>query len=57
MVIDQYQVYTDARSGIVSDPNREDEPRYIVDLVVRVVAVSLETVEIVEGLAEFTFTA
>ena len=25
-VIDQYQVYTDPRSGITSDPNREDDP-------------------------------
>jgi len=26
-------VYTDARSGITSDPNREDDPEYIVRLV------------------------
>ena len=49
-IIDQYRVKTDKRSGIVNDPNRADEPQYIVDLVGRVVAVSLETVEIVEGL-------
>jgi predicted helicase len=51
-VIDQYQVTTDKRSGITSDPNREDEPRYIVDLVGRVVQVSVETVRIVKGLPE-----
>jgi predicted helicase len=49
-VIDQYQVTTDKRSGITSDPNREDEPRYIVDLVGRVITVSVETVKIVAGL-------
>jgi predicted helicase len=49
-VIDQYQVSTDKRSGITSDPNRADEPRYIVDLVGRVVAVSVATVKIVAGL-------
>ena len=49
-VIDQYRVKTDERSGIVNDPNREDDPEYIVRLVGKVVAVSLETVEIVEGL-------
>lgn len=44
----------DSRSGIVSDPNREDDPEYIVKLVGRVVAVSVETVKIVTGLpAEF----
>lgn len=51
-VIDQYQVSTDKRSGITSDPNREDDERYIVDLVGRVVTVSVETVQIVKGLPE-----
>src|SRR5258708_31396636 len=51
-VIDQYQVSTDKRSGITSDPNREDDERYIVDLVERVVQVSVETVRIVAGLPE-----
>ena len=49
-VIDQYCVKTHERSGIVNDPNREDEPEYIVRLVGKVVTVSLETVGIVEGL-------
>ncbi len=49
-VIDQYRVKTDKRSGIVNDPNREDDPEYIVRLIGKVIAVSLETVEIVEGL-------
>ena len=49
-VIDQYRVKTDKRSGIVNDPNRPDDPEYIVRLIGKVIAVSLETVEIVEGL-------
>ena len=49
-VIDQYRVKTDKRSGIVNDPNRADNPEYIVRLVGKVIAVSLGTVEIVEGL-------
>jgi predicted helicase len=48
-VIDQYQVSTDKRSGITTDPNRDD-PEYIVRLVERVVRVSVETVKIVAGL-------
>ena len=32
-VIDQYQVSTDKRSGITSDPNRPDDPEYIVRLI------------------------
>ena len=51
-VIDQYRVKTDKRSGIVNDPNRADDPRYIVKLIGKVIAVSLETVEIVEGLPD-----
>lgn len=31
-VVDQYQVSTDKRSGITSDPNRDDDPEYIVRL-------------------------
>jgi predicted helicase len=49
-VIDQYRVAEDARSGIKSDPNREDDPEYIVRLVGQVVRVSVETVKIVAGL-------
>ena len=51
-VIDQYRVKTDKRSGIVNDPNRADDPRYIVKLIGKVITVSLETVEIVEDLPE-----
>ncbi len=49
-VVDQYRVKTDKRSGIVNDPNREAEPRYIVDLIASVITVSLKTVEIVKNL-------
>jgi predicted helicase len=51
-VIDQYQVSTDARSGITSDPNNDDDPEYIVRLVGRIVIVSIETVKLVEELAK-----
>ena len=51
-VIDQYRVKTDKRSGIVNDPNRPDDPEYIARLIGKVIAVSLETVEIVEGLPD-----
>ena len=51
-VIDQYRVKTDKRSGIVNDPNRADDPQYILRLLGQVISVSLETVKIVEGLPE-----
>jgi predicted helicase len=49
-VVDQYRVTEDERSGIKSDPNREDDPQYIVRLVGQVVRVSIETVRIVGSL-------
>jgi predicted helicase len=51
-IIDQYQVSEDKRSGIRSDPNRPDDPEYIVRLVGQVVQVSVETVKIVANLPE-----
>jgi len=51
-IIDQYRVKTDKRSGIVNDPNRADDPQYILRLIGKVISVSLETVEIVAGLPE-----
>ena len=51
-VIDQYRFKTDRRSGIVNDPNRTDDPQYIVRLIGKVISVSLETVKIVKALPE-----
>ena len=52
-VLDQYRVKVDKRSGIVNDPNREND-QYIIGLLQKVIAVSLETVEIVERLPELS---
>ena len=49
-VIDQYRVKTDRRSGIVNDPNCADDPQSIVNLIGKVITVSLETVDIVSKL-------
>ena len=49
-IVDQYRVKTDKRSGIVNDPNRADDPQYIVKLIGKVITVSLETVETIENL-------
>ena len=50
-VVDQYRVKTDRRSGIENDPNRADDETYIVDLIQKIISVSLETVEVVERLS------
>lgn len=51
-VIDQYQISVDKRSGITNDPNRLDDPQYIVRLLGQVITVSVETVKIVNSLPE-----
>ncbi|WP_291277616.1 type ISP restriction/modification enzyme [Galactobacter sp.] len=53
-LVERYQVKTDKKSGIVNDPNdwsrEHGQPRYIIGLIGRVVALSLRTQEIVNGL-------
>jgi predicted helicase len=50
-IMERYKVTKDKDSGIINDPNHWSEnPRYIVDLVKRIVRVSLETVRIVKSL-------
>ncbi|WP_405783203.1 DEAD/DEAH box helicase family protein [Streptomyces sp. NBC_01378] len=52
-IIDRYQVKVDKASEIVNDPNDwSDDPRYIIDLLKRIVTVSLETMKIVDSLPE-----
>jgi predicted helicase len=53
-ILERYQVKTDKDSGIVNDANdwcdEMGDPRYIIDLVKRIVTVSIKTVEIVRTL-------
>ena len=50
-LVDRYQVRTDKDSGIINDPNDySDDPRYIIDLIERIITVSMKTLEIVNAL-------
>ena len=49
-VVDQHRVKVDKRSGIKNNPNREEDEEYILRLIGQVITVSLETVDIVDGL-------
>jgi predicted helicase len=53
-VLNQYEVTTDAPSGIVSDPNdwavEHGRPTYIFDLLRRVVTISMRTLDLIESL-------
>ncbi|OPZ14292.1 MAG: Type III restriction enzyme, res subunit [Bacteroidetes bacterium ADurb.BinA261] len=53
-IMERYQVTTNKDSGIVNDPNdwarEQGNPRYILDLLLSIINVSLQTVEIVRNL-------
>jgi predicted helicase len=49
-IIDQYRVTKDEQDNIASDPNRADDEKYIVNLIGKVITVSLDTMRIVKSL-------
>ena len=53
-IIDQYQVNTDNDAGITDDPNDfSDNPKYILNLLLSVITVSMRTLELIDELPEF----
>ena len=52
-IIDQYQVKTDKKSGITDDPNDySDDEKYIFNLLLRIINVSVQTVDLINSLPE-----
>jgi len=58
-IIERYAITTHKESGIQNDPNdwatEVGNPRYILDLLLSIINVSMQTVDIVEGLPKVTF--
>ncbi len=58
-IMERYQVTVHKDSGIKNDPNdwakEHNNPRYILDLLLSVINVSVQTVDIVEGLPKVSF--
>lgn len=58
-IMERYQISTHKESGIVNDPNdwakEVGNPRYILDLLLSVINVSVQTVDIVDGLPKLNF--
>lgn len=53
-IMDQYQVKTDKKSGIIDDPNDySDDEKYIFNLLLRIINVSIQTVELINSLPKF----
>lgn len=50
-IMDQYQIKTDKKSGITDDPNDySDDKKYIFNLLLRIINVSIQTVDLVNEL-------
>lgn len=50
-IMDQYRVKTDKKSGITDDPNDySDDPKYIFNLLLRVINVSVQTIDLINQL-------
>ena len=58
-IMERYTITTDKASGIVNDPNdwalEHNDPKYIFNLVLRIITVSLETMKIVKSLPKVKF--
>lgn len=58
-IMERYAITTHKDSGITNNPNlwatEHNNPRYILDLLLSVISLSMETVEIVNGLPKLTF--
>ena len=58
-IIDRYQLKTDSASGLVNDPNawaiEHDNPRYIWDLILSSITVTLKTLDSVDSLPAVKF--
>lgn len=53
-IIDQYQVKIDKKSGIIDDPNDfSEDPKYILNLLLSIITVSMKTMELIEKLPKF----
>ena len=58
-IIDRYQIKTDSASGIINNPNdwstEHGNERYILDLILSLITVSLKTPDIVDNLPIMNF--
>lgn len=52
-IMDQYRVKTDKKSGITDDPNDySDDSKYIFNLLLRIINVSVQTMDLINQLPE-----
>lgn len=53
-IMDQYQIKTDKKSGITDDPNDySNDEKYIFNLLLRIINVSIQTIDLINSLPKF----
>ena len=53
-IMERYQVKQCKKSKIVNDPNKKDDPQYILNLLQRIVHISVESVNLINALPKIT---
>lgn len=52
-IMEKYQITVDKASGIRNDPNDYAGGKYIFDLLISIISMSLKTLDLVDGLPEY----
>lgn len=53
-IIDQYRIKVDKKSGIIDDPNEfSEDPKYILNLLLSIITVSMKTLKLIDQLPDF----
>ena len=53
-IMNQYQINNDRKSGVIDDPNEfSDNPKYILNLLISIITVSVETLNLIDELPKF----
>ncbi|MDE5770287.1 MAG: hypothetical protein K2I06_01470 [Ruminococcus sp.] len=53
-VMERYAITTDKASGITDNPNDYGDEKYIFNLLISVISVSLKTLELIDSMPEYT---
>ena len=51
--MESYRIKTDKDSGIIDDPNTYGDEKYILNLLVSIISLSLKTLDLIDSLPEY----
>ena len=52
-IMESYRIKTDKDSGIIDDPNTYGDEKYILNLLVSIISLSLKTLDLIDSLPEY----